>query len=1601
MKTRSGIRAVVCAAMCFFPTAEAQPFYTNLTNGSFESGFEDWTVAGNVTIETSGNPLAPYTPTDGTKLAVFNSVNTTPNGVLSRILIVPNSTSRKHRLRFDAGNLGFASHDMKLNVKVEVDGATHVNADITIPGTTGGATHWIACEYTFPTPVTGTVTVSFTDLSASTDAADLLLDHVRVDDSRSISIQASDDAPNPGVPITVSPADADLLGNGTTYFRRNYYAGEMVTLTAPPSLGAGRPFLQWVRDGENLSPNNSITFAMADDVTMMAVYQPGFSVHSGSGNPLNIQGYMGTGPFTPLITDYQIHNESAATIQWSAALDTPGTPWLTVWPRVGTLAPNESQPIKFIFNPAATTLPAGKLDSHVRLTTPSSTLDVPVSILIHDPDKVAVNGGFESGLASWTFTGHISLQSGSPYTATEGSSLVAFNALNSTPDGVLKQTLHTEIGVRYFLDFDAGVLAYNTDEQRMRLRLRDMENSGNPLLVDSVFPIFGTGAGNNVWNARHYEFTATSDLTEISFSDESNFTESVDLLLDHVRVYNPAYHINVTTSADENDPTLGLGSGDSLREALARAALVPGGNRITISNLVQIAPLPAALTVNSMVSIGTAGQTVTLHGYGFPGGLDVSAPTTIRDLILTGSSQSAVRNVSDLMLLDTRITDNSSSGYGGGFLNTAAFVGTWFSEGILVADRCIISQNHAAILGGGLFSYGDVALTRCTLDGNTTDGNGGGLANSSAFGGNSIMLDACTLSRNTAGGSGGGYSGITGYKSMGHMEAVNSTFSENSAATSGAAILTNGPVNLLHCTVSNNSCPSGQGGGIMETNAYGWAARLTQSIVAGNTAATDADLSGASPVLIGSNLTSGDPMLNPLGNHGGPTETMPPAPSSPAVDATLTILETPALDQRGNARISGAYPDLGAVELRQILVNTLADENDGISTGAVSLRDAVASNTTDAVDLVRFAPALNGGTIHLTHGVIGVLADYSLHVDGMDLSNGITVSGNHQSPVFNFLFSNATLRGITIADSSGSAVEAFTSHLNLEDCILRGNSSPYDGGALVVDDYFNGSASVIRCHFEQNTAAGRGGAIYNNSLVHISDSTFTNNHSVGNGGAIFTGFYRVGLVANNSTFTGNSANNGGAISAGSLKLVHSTLCGNQATSAGGGLFSTSTIPNPELGLSISNSIIAGNSAASDPDVSGPVDGQFGVNLIGGDPKLAPLANHGGRTMIMPPLPGSPVIDAATLLTSTPATDQRGWPRVSGATPDIGAVEVQQALVNTLVDENDGITTGGVSLREALLENTGSVPPWNSIQPHAEWIRFSPTLDGGTIDWNHGGAMMMNLRDRFVDGGDLPAGITIAGTSGFLGMYSCHNFGFNKLTFTGNTAMFVFEGGLSLKNCDFANMTNTRSGGALEIGRYGAVTIDGCNFLNSHSDLHGGAIDTKGQLTVRNSTFAGNSASGEGGAIHTSWEENRSTDISNCTFAGNTSGSHGGAISGFFTTLKHCTLSGNTAASGLGGGFYSISAGSDDPNVFENSIISGNTGLDLAGETAITWAHNFLGGNAKLAPLANYGGRTMTLPPLPSSSPPLQRPINSALPGHEGRFRTSAPSRRFHSRQSRC
>ena len=154
-----------------------------------------------------------------------------------------------------------------------------------------------------------------------------------------------------------------------------------------------------------------------------------------------------------------------------------------------------------------------------------------------------------------------------------------------------------------------------------------------------------------------------------------------------------------------------------------------------------------------------------------------------------------------------------------------------------------------------------------------------------------------------------------------------------------------------------------------------------------------------------------------------------------------------------------------------------------------------------------------------------------------------------------------------------------------------------------------------------------------------------------------------------------------ALYIGSISIEHSTISGN----VGCGIYIRYDTPT------ITNSIIAGNGTPSLPDL-GNSDGhanrprgfqvgysligdpgdanvtELGPNLIGQNPQLSPLGDHGGPTPTRVPGPASPAIDAGdpsfTLVAG--AVDQRGVPRVVGARIDMGAVERSGGILQCAV-----------------------------------------------------------------------------------------------------------------------------------------------------------------------------------------------------------------------------------------------------------------------------------------------------------------------------------------------
>ena len=138
-----------------------------------------------------------------------------------------------------------------------------------------------------------------------------------------------------------------------------------------------------------------------------------------------------------------------------------------------------------------------------------------------------------------------------------------------------------------------------------------------------------------------------------------------------------------------------------------------------------------------------------------------------------------------LALTDVIVDGNSAEGDGGGVYIAAQ----------TTATNVVLSNNTSMTNGGGIYNEANTTITNSTLSGNTAEG-GGGLF---ATGSNTVTFKGSTLSGNTAVGGGAlsSRSGVT-------VKMVNSTVSGNTGSDVGAGIYTNGAVNLNFVTIAKN-----------------------------------------------------------------------------------------------------------------------------------------------------------------------------------------------------------------------------------------------------------------------------------------------------------------------------------------------------------------------------------------------------------------------------------------------------------------------------------------------------------------------------------------------------------------------------------------------------------------------------------------------------------------------------------------------------------------------------------------------------------------------------------------------------------------------------
>lgn len=424
------------------------------------------------------------------------------------------------------------------------------------------------------------------------------------------------------------------------------------------------------------------------------------------------------------------------------------------------------------------------------------------------------------------------------------------------------------------------------------------------------------------------------------------------------------------------------------------------------------------------------------------------------------------------------------------------------------------------------------------------------------------------------------------------------------------------------------------------------------------------------------------------------------------------------VDANGASRVFNVND--GSATDRQVTISGLRLKGGSTATGGaiVNLEDLTLSENV----IVRNTATL-GGAIHHSVG--------TLTIQNTTISGNTAASGGG---VYNdggiVLVRNSSI-AFNAASNGGGVVNTNGGALTIEDSLLLENDAvdPAGGGALSFGGgllNIGSTATIRRSIFSQNLAgelppdvpipgtAGFGGAIANlaGSTLTIEQSTLDDNVAIsitladltkvgGLGGGIFNSGAGSTFTVSGSTISTNQGRLGAGIHNDEDDppvIINSTISGNVASQAGGGIFGLVDVFNSTIafnsatesgggmntsGSILTSTIVCSNAATLGPDIFGDVTAISSLicnphktvfnpgsvnNLTNTDALLGPLAENGGLTKTHALSTGSPAIDAG-INSESLATDQRavGFVRtVDDATvtngagsdgTDIGAFEV--------------------------------------------------------------------------------------------------------------------------------------------------------------------------------------------------------------------------------------------------------------------------------------------------------------------------------------------------------
>ncbi|WP_288659879.1 Ig-like domain repeat protein [uncultured Methanobrevibacter sp.] len=830
--------------------------------------------------------------------------------------------------------------------------------------------------------------------------------------------------------------------------------------------------------------------------------------------------------------------------------------------------------------------------------------------------------------------------------------------------------------------------------------------------------------------------------------------------------------------------------------------------------------------INKDIVIDGKGHTISAEDLGRIFSIGEGFTVTLTNATLINGKADkggAIYNDGSLTLSDVKLSDNAADSYGGAV----------FNNGHLVVGNSVFDSNDIVNRGSASVDYGGAAIYNwydgvLTVSGSNFTNNIKNYKNGDRLVGAIATIGDATISDSYF---------------------VNNAGRWGGAITTSGALLAGDDVNTL--TVSGSTFK--ENGGLYGAGIFVWGSDFTVSdcVFDKNTASGKGNMTpnnnnGAAIEVTDTNkaiagIITGSKFTNNKAQYGGAID---------ICEGNIKITDSEFVNN--SADVEGGAIDINTVNGNpEVSISGSKFINNSASYGGaiVNVKDLTVrntefvNNTPDAIfNYVGFGGNLDLGIENFTdlQNAIGLVTGT------LTLNQNVVMTDDEAANFVNGVIINKNIRidgkGHTIdARDLGrifSIGEGFTVTLTNATLI---NGKADKGGAI----YNDGSLTLSDVKLSDNAADSYGGAVFNNGHLVVGNSVFDSNDivnrgsaSVDYGGAAIYNWKEGTLKVTNSNFTNNIKNykNGDNLVGAITTIGNATVSGsyfvNNSGRWGGAISATGAeLRKNSSTLTVSNTIFRDNAAlyagavyiwGSNYNIA---DCVFDNNTAFGKGNMTPNNNNGGALVV------SQVSKFNEPITGT----------ISGSKFTNNKAQYGGAAY---------FNKGFVTITDSIFENNVA------------------TAEGGAVDFSHA-----SVKDLVVS--------------------------INNSSFVGNKAPVA---GAIFTNVDSkitnSNFTkNTASKGGAVLNENGAkLTVDNSTFKDNAADSYGGAVLNNGELIVTNSVFdandilnRGSAGVDHGGAAIYNWE-NAKLDISKSNFTNNIKNYvNGDRLVGAVTTIGNATI----------------------------------------------------------------------------------------------------------------